>query len=396
MDGFSLTGVQAQAILDMRLARLTNLETIQLEKELTELASDIARFHRILENDGELVKIIRKELLDIRKKYDDPRRTSILSAQEAQLNIDETALLPREDCTVIQTRGGGLKRMTPKSLQRSLENYASLDEKLKIVRAVPSNTANRVYVITSAGNEYIIPAIQIPEQRLRDAGKPLSSFASGIAKDEEIVAIFDDEQMKDDLIVWFGTASGLVKGVKIQDLKARKTKVLGCALREGDRLVSCTLDNPDFANLTCVSTGGCSLTFSKDDVPVQGKTAYGARSIRMKEGERVLTVSQTADDDQTLLLIAVNGDARQYWTSGLRTQGRNGKGESLFSGKPVCSALVLDQISTLTIQEPDGGIRKTVSSDVPTETPGELPLMAKYTPLNDGKRIRQIYANLYE
>lgn len=396
MDAFELTGVQAQAILDMRLSRLTNLETIELEKELDQLRTSIAGLRAVLESEAELVRLIRRELKDIRKKYADPRRTEILSAEQGEIRIDETALLPREECAVVLTRGGGLKRMAPKTLQRALENPAD-EERLRIRELLTTNTANRLYIFTSAGQQYILPVAQIPEQRLREPGKPLSALVPGIGRGEEIVAVFDGTALEEDSVVWFATAGGLVKAVRAGDLRGRKSRLTGSTLREGDQVVAVLRERPGFPCLTCVTSDGYALTFSKDEVPIVGKTALGVRAVRLGEGARLIAVSQTPGPNQTLLLISDTGSARQFLTEDLRSQGRNGRGDRLFvlkgaDGSRVEAALTLDQIATLTVGEKGGGVRKVVSSELPVA--GGSPQRTRTTALTSGIPITGAWVNL--
>ncbi|MBD5560895.1 MAG: DNA topoisomerase 4 subunit A [Clostridia bacterium] len=369
MDAFELTQAQAQAILDMRLSRLTGLETIELEKELAQLRKEISTLRSVLENESELVAIIRRELRDIKKKYDDPRRTELLSAEQGEIRIDEMALLPREECTIVLTRGGGLKRMAPKALQRALENPPE-EEKLKIRTLLSSNTANRIYVFTSTGQGYVIPAMQIPEQRLRDPGKSLSALVSGVARGEEIVALFDDRELEQDAQIWFATAGGLVKPVKAGDLKSRKNRMSASGLREGDRLIAVERDRPGLDNLTFVSSDGYVVTFPKEGVPLRGRTAVGVPGVRLAPDAQAVAFSQTAATGQRLVLITDRGRAKQFRTEDLRPQARNGRGSRLMvlkgdGGTKIAAALTLDQITSLTVAEPGGQVRKISSGDLP-------------------------------
>lgn len=143
MHVFDLTGIQAQAILDMRLARLTNLEVELLEKEYKEVLALIAYLKSILGSESKLLEVIKTELQDVRKKYADKRRTQILDEQNAAIEIDESEFVVSEDCTVVLTRGGNLKRMTQKALQKGLEAN-EIEEKHKPALLVSANTAQKL------------------------------------------------------------------------------------------------------------------------------------------------------------------------------------------------------------------------------------------------------------
>lgn len=396
MKRFSLTGVQAQAVLDMRLARLNKLEVTQLRAEHAEVLKLIERLRGILASEKEIIAIIRKELRDVRRKFADERRTEILFNESAKIDIDETVFLPAEDCVVLLTRGGGLKRMSPKTLQRSLES-TELDERARARALINSNTQSRLFIFSSSGQLYTIPVQQLPEARLKEPGKPLSSIVPGVSRDETILCILDESGIENSDVLYFVTASGLTKGVRADQYRPRKTKSVASTLREGDRLVY-VAPTRRAEDIVMVTDDGYGVRIAKDDIPIMGKQAQGVHGMRVPDGSQVVFAAQVPVPNQSLLLATSDGRVRQCAPDSFRTMERNRRGSRILPVRRqpdsrIVGGVALDQISTVTLSGPSGQT-KFSSNQVPVyagNSDADTVQVAE-----PGQRVSEIYCNVLE
>ena len=227
MKHFSLTQIQAQAILDMRLARLTALEIEALQKEYAFILETIRRLEAILASEAKLMRVIVHELTDIRDKYADKRRTRI-SETTPEIEIDASEFIQVEECVVLLTQSEFFKRLNQKSYQKSAMPGADGD----IVQCiVPSATDRRIQIFTSAGNLYTVPASDIPECKLKDKGKPLSAILAGTDKNERIAGVFSVSDYNESAELFFVTKNGMLKRSKLSDYNVRNKKDRGVWIR---------------------------------------------------------------------------------------------------------------------------------------------------------------------
>ncbi len=325
MQAFDLTGVQAQAILDMRLARLTNLEVEQLENEYKEVVALIKYLRSILDSEAKLLEVIKNELLTIKNKYADKRRTEIIDAEEAVIEVDESEFVTAEDCAIVLTRGGNLKRMTQKALQKGLEAN-EIEEKHKPMMLVSTNTAEKIYIFTNIGNMYMMPVGSIPEARVKEAGKSLNAIATGVETGEEILTIVTKQDFGAGLM-YFATRGGLVKATQTSEFDVRKSKIMACGLKDGDVLVYAAKDDEAAPNMLFVTSDGMSINIQKKDVSVMGRSGKGVGAIKLGKGATVVLAAQVDNHtDKKVLLITEQGYAKQTPIGEFEEQGRNGKG----------------------------------------------------------------------
>ncbi len=317
MKRFDLSHIQAQAILDMRLARLTALEIESLEKEYAFILETIARLEAILASEQKLMSVIIHELTEIKEKYGDKRRTKILDTNH-EIEINEDEFKSVEECVIILTNGGFLKRINQKSFQKSVQ---SEDDGVKSI--VPSATNLRVQIFTNLGTLYTLPATDIPDCKLKDKGKPLSAIIAGIDPKESIVGLFSVADYNTGG-VFFVTQNGQIKRTHLSEYDVRNKKIAACGLAEGDSIISVNLlkDESDWMIVTKLGMG---IRFSSEDVNPMGRSAKGVKSITLQKGDCVVMAAPVSEQDDMALFTDL-GYAKLTRVYLFETQKRGGKG----------------------------------------------------------------------
>lgn len=325
MRELKVTGVQAQAILDLRLARLTKLEVITLEREYDELSRQLAEIQAILASPERLNALIAKEMGQIASKHGCPRRTPI-SRESGEITIDEDHFKVVEDCTVLLTRGGNLKRMSKKAFSRGAE-AGDPEFKNQPAKILEVDSEAKLWAFTNLGNLYMLAAGDIKEARYRDAGSPIGTLLPGLSKGERVLELCPPILQGELLFV---TAGGKVKVVSAGEFQAKKSKIAACGLAEGDQLIAVSPVDPARPNLLLVSEGGMSICFARESIPLQGRTAKGVGGITLAKDDSLRFAFQT-DAQGSLVCFSEEGYVKQTALSDFLLQNRNGKGSRCFS-----------------------------------------------------------------
>lgn len=397
MKQFDLTGVQAQAILDMRLARLTNLEVINLEAEYRDVVALIKKLRAILDNESMLLEVIKTELLEIREKYADERRTKIIKGDDAEIEVDESEFIVSSECVVVLSRGGSLKRMTQKALQKGLEAN-ELEERMKPRLLLSTNTAAMLHIFTNKGNMYRMSVSAVPEGRVREVGKSLNALAGGVEPGETILTILTKEQLASGGLLYFATQKGLVKATEMQEFDVRKSKIMACGLREGDSLIYAAPDEGQ-PNMLFVTSEGMSICFKKGEISTMGRSGKGVGAIRMGKNGTIVLCAQVGEQELQVLAVTETGFAKRTPLAEFEVQGRNGKGLKAFNlagsnGSAVAGALLLEFVKTVTTVQKSGDVTKISSDSIPIDarnTKGEQVVLAVM-----GNDVTEVYANIFE
>lgn len=320
MKKLNITGVQAQAILDLRLARLTKLEVITLEQEYDELYQKLQEINSILHSKALLEDLIISEMGKIAAKYGIPRRTK-LTSDSGEIFIDENEFKVKEDYAVILTRGGNLKRITRKLLARSTD-ITDVDFKNLPKEIIETETDDRLWLFTDLGNVFNISTESIKEGKYRDSGSQLSSIVAGVTKGETIIFISKPAE-KGDLI--FVTSQGKIKRTEISAFAGRKAKMNACGLDEGDGLIYIQEDDQSCDCMTLFTLKGMAIRFDKKDISSQGKNAKGVGAITLAKDDKVISAYQTGNQGN-VICFTNEGFTRQASIVSIPKQNRNGKG----------------------------------------------------------------------
>ncbi|REK53525.1 MAG: DNA gyrase subunit A [Thermobacillus sp.] len=323
---FSLSHDQAQAILDMRLQRLTGLEREKIEEEYAELLKQITEFKAILADEGRVLRIISDELEEIKQKYGDERRTEITSSENEILDED---LIPREDVIISITHSGYIKRLpvsTYRSQKRGGKGVIGMETKEDdfVEHLYVSNTHHYLLFFTDKGKVFRLKAYEIPELGRTARGTPIINLIQ-IEPGETINAVIPIESFDPDLYLFFATKQGIVKKTPLDDYSnIRKVGLIAINLREDDELISVKLTDGS-REIIMGTSQGMSIRFPEQEVRPMGRSATGVKGIQLEEGDTVIDMD-VVDPEQDVLIVTAKGYGKRTPASEYRTQSRGGKG----------------------------------------------------------------------
>ncbi len=324
---FSLDDIQAEAILEMRLRRLTGLEREKIESELADLLKEIENYKAILASDERVLAIIREELLEIKRKYADERRTNIdMTAIEY---IEDESLIPVENVMVALTNKGYIKRTvvdTFKSQNRGGVGVKGMgtNEDDFVEHLINLSTHDYVLFFTNKGKVYRLKGYEIPEFNRQSKGLPVINLLQ-IDKDESInslIKISNDESSK---YLMFVTKKGIVKKTNISEFDSIRTNGKICiSLRENDELISVRKTSGNDLILLG-SSAGRMVKFNENQIRVMGRTASGVRGINL-DGDYNCIGAEIANDNDKILIVTEKGYGKQTNVCNYRTTSRGSKG----------------------------------------------------------------------
>lgn len=332
MERFSLSDIQAQAILDMRLQRLTNLEIMALRKEYEEVLRLIDKLEGILASEKKLLNVIKAELLEMSQQFSDPRRTQLIKEEEDAAPVEQEEAVP-EDAVVLYTFGGQLKRMYPKFYEKLPvpDIHANgLEDVPRFLFA--TQTDHTLLFFTNRGNCYPLSIGSLPEaNRPKDRGVLLSGVLAGLEDGETLCQLYcvktaQLSQMDDFLFI---TAQGMVKRTAAAEYDVRRQKFAALNLKDGDTLIQAFPAMPG-QDILLISRDGQSIRFALDTVPAMGRASGGVKAIQL-EGSDTVTWSGQVSADNQLILFSDRGNAKRVLAMEFEVQGRNGKGVRAFS-----------------------------------------------------------------
>ena len=325
MERFLLTEIQAQAILDMRLQRLTNLEVEALRTEYADVLKLITRLESILKSEKKLIAVIRKEMEEIVAQYADDRRTTLESPDETAVDLpDQTPVA--EDACIIYTEGGYLKRVSPAQLKRTpLPSYEeNAAESARYL--LKTTTAETLYIFTDHANCYPIAVSKLTEFKPRDRGQLLSGVLADLEDGEQALLMLtaDSAKLKAMPDFLFITSNGMIKRTAAADYDIRSRKFPALTLKKDDALLN-ILPAASDDDLLLITRDGMSIRFPLASVPVQGRIAAGVKAIVLENTDKVIWASQLAENDE-LILFTDRGWAKRIVQLEFERQNRAGKG----------------------------------------------------------------------
>lgn len=367
---FSLSVEQAQAILDMRMQRLTGLEREKIENEYNELLAKIAEYRDILANEHLVLEIISNELQDIRDRYGDERRTEITVGEESILDED---LIPREEVVITITHTGYIKRLpvsTYRSQKRGGRGVMGMDTKDQdfVEHLFVSNSHNYLMFFTDKGKVYRIKAYEIPELGRTARGTPIINLIQ-IEQGEKINAVIQVEESDSDKYLFFATRHGIVKKTPLEDYNnIRKGGLIAINLREDDSLIEVKLTDGQ-QNLIIGTAGGMSITFSENDVRSMGRSATGVKGITLDDNDHVIGMD-CVEKDLEVLIVTSKGYGKRTPASDYRSQTRGGKGIKTINltekNGPVVGLKVVKEDEDLMIITTSGTLIRTSMDGIST------------------------------
>ncbi|MGP0585490.1 DNA gyrase subunit A [Paenibacillus timonensis] len=326
MTRFGLSFEQAQAILDMRLRRLTGLEREKIEDEYNELLQKIAEYREILANEHLVLKIIGEELQEIRERFADERRSEITIGEESILDED---LIPQEEVVITITHTGYIKRLpvtTYRSQKRGGRGVVGMDTKDNdfVEHLFVTNSHHYLMFFTDRGKAYRLKAYEIPELGRTARGTPIINLIQ-IEQGETVNAVIEVERFDDDKYLFFATKNGIVKKTPIEDyINIRRGGLIAVNLREDDTLIDVKLT---FGNEEVImgTAQGMSIRFPESDVRSMGRAATGVKGITLDDDDEVIGMD-VVNPGQDVLIVTAKGYGKRTPVSEYRSQSRGGKG----------------------------------------------------------------------
>ena len=326
IERFNFTDKQATAILEMRLRRLTGLERCKIEEEYNELMKQIEYLNSILASEEKLLGVIKEELIEIKNKYSDERRTSI---EKVVNEIDIEDLIQEEEVTITLTHSGYIKRIsadTYSSQRRGGKGIQAMSTKEDdfVEHIMITSTHSDVLFFTNKGRVYKLRAYEIPEAGRVAKGTNIINLIA-IEPDERIETVLSIRDNTKDGFLFMATKQGIVKKTPLSDFKnLRKNGLIAINLREGDELLKVKVTRGD-ANIIIVTQNGYAVRFSEKNVRAMGRTASGVRSINLKDDD-IAVCMDIAVDSEDLLIISEYGFGKRTPISEYKVQNRGGVG----------------------------------------------------------------------
>ena len=365
MQRFSLSDVQAQAILDMRLKALQGLEREKLQNEYDELEKRIAYFRELLADPEKVKAVLRDELIAIRDKYGDERKTEI---QDIEDDIDIEDLIEEEQCVFTLSHGGNIKRVpvdeyTAQKRGGKGVRAATLRDEDYVDTVFTASTHDYILFFTNRGRCYRKKGYLIPEAGRTARGVNIVNFIQ-VEKDEKVNAMLHVREMDDDSFLVFATRSGTVKRMPLSALRNIRTSgIRALTLDEGDELIN-VMRTDGSQNILMATHNGQAICFAETDVRPMGREAVGVRGIRLKDGDWVVG-AEIAQPDAGVLSITENGygkrtPAADYIRGGEEPQHRGGSGMKNYNitdkTGPVAAVKVVYDTDDVLVVSDDGVI----------------------------------------
>ena len=326
MERFGLSEIQAQAILDMRLARLQGLEREKIDKEYAELMEKIAYYNSLLADEKLLMGVIKDELLEIKKKYGDKRRTKMVADVD---EFDDEDLVEEEKVAVTLTHLGYIKRVpadTYKAQKRGGKGITGITTRENdfVKDLIMTSTHDYLMFFTNTGKAHKIKAFEIPEATRTARGTPAVNFLN-LMQRERITAVIPVQEFSDDKYLIAVTKNGTIKKTPLSQFDTqRKTGLIAINLKDDDQLIGIKETN-GHNNVIIVTKNGKSICFSEEDVRSMGRIAGGVRAIKLEKDDEVVAM-ELVEPGQELLVVTENGFGKRTPVSDYKVQVRGGKG----------------------------------------------------------------------
>jgi DNA gyrase subunit A len=330
-ERFDFSDIQAQAIVDMRLGRLTSLEIEKLEKELEELEVLIAHLQDLLAHPEKILALIKDETNEIAEKFGDDRKTDIISDEVEEINIED--LIKNEEMVILISNLGYIKRV-PVTAYRTQGRGGKGSASTKLVeddfinQVFIASTHDHIMFITNEGKLYWVKVHEIPEATRNSRGSHIKSLLP-MSQNEEITTVVSLTEFSEDQFLFMATAGGIVKKVRTIDFQNAKTRgIIAIRLDEGDKLVSSILSSGE-DELVLITRRGQALRVSETEVRPMGRASRGVIGIRLAQGDE-LAGAIHVEDDAKMLILTEFGCGKQVEFSEFTPHGRGTGGQRIY------------------------------------------------------------------
>ncbi|SHH99209.1 DNA gyrase subunit A [Clostridium grantii] len=367
MSEFGLSDKQAQAILDMRLQRLTGLEREKIEEEYSALVALIKELREILEDENLVLDIIKTELNEIKEKYGDVRRTQIIQGEDSDIDMED--LIQERDVILTLTHAGYIKRIpvdaysSQKRGGRGIQAMSTKENDF-VENMFATTTHNNVIFFTNRGRAYVLKAYQIPEAGRTAKGTNIINLIP-VESDERIQAVICLKEFDETNFLIMGTKQGLIKKTSLDKYSSiRKNGLIAINLKDDDELIGVRVTTGE-SEVIYVTKNGYAIRFDETDARPLGRTASGVKAITLRNDDEVVSM-EVLNSEQELLVVSELGFGKRTPTSQYHLQKRGGKGVITYkisdkTGKLVGARIVEDSDEIMLINNNDIAIRINVS-----------------------------------
>jgi DNA gyrase subunit A len=368
MKRFSLSEKQAQAILDMRLQRLTGLEREKLEEEYKQLMEKIAYYKAVLANEHMVLGIIKEELLEIKKKYNDNRRT-VISNDDSKMDIED--LIAEEDMVITITHHGYIKRITLdtyRSQKRGGRGVTAMGTKEEdfVEHLFITTTHHYILFFTSKGKVYKLKVHEIPEAGRQAKGTAIVNLLQ-IMGDEKITSVIPVKSFDSELYLFTATRNGVVKKTPVQEYSSsRRDGLIALTLDDDDELMAVKLTSGK-DELIIGTKQGMAIRFSEEQVRSMGRTARGVRGITLAPHDQLIGL-ELVESGKYLLVVTANGFGKRTSLDEYRSQSRGGKGIMTIKqskrNAPLVGIKIINEDDELMMITAEGIIIRMAAKDI--------------------------------
>jgi DNA gyrase subunit A len=353
VDFLGIDEIQANAILDMKLAKLTRIDKQELVDELKQKEEIIEECVRICEDESYRNQVLIQKVTSLKEKYGDERRTKLADIQEEKPEKAKPEIVP-EDCVVNISKSGYIKRIPSKSYKTSRRNTVGAKNEDVMVYTAKTNTVDTLLIFSSAGKMYRLPVVDIPEATNATKGLLLTSLVDFEAGESAMAyTVLNDNSTPN--YVFFGTADGTVKKAKFEEFTSTKHSkgVKALKLREGNFLTS--VDFMCDEDILLISKRGMIIRFATEDMPLSSRTAMGVKGIKLNDGDEL--VACVSIRKPYLAVVTADGHGKLVDMAEFNTQGRGGKGVKCTNGVDIGGVAQVDLTSDILITGDRSSVR---------------------------------------
>ncbi|MGL5684508.1 MAG: DNA gyrase subunit A, partial [Vagococcus fluvialis] len=329
---YDFTEEQAEAIVSLQLYRLTNTDITALEKESKELSELIAKLQLILNNEKELLNVMKTELRDVKKQYKTPRLTK-LEDEIAEITIETAVLIPQEDVMVSITKEGYAKRSSLRSYSASKEDTIEMKETDRLIFSSQLNTHDHLLIVTNKGNMIYRPVHELIDKRWKDVGEHFSLSITSLGMGENIVAVFPYSEISQTKQFVFVTKEGMIKRTQMNEFdvwrtyKSRPTLCIKLKTDTDEIIAADLIEENSHKDVLLVTNMAFGLYYDLDEVPVVGARAAGVKSINLKADDFVVDgLILDRGEDVTITIVTQRGSIKRMKVSELSKLGRAKRG----------------------------------------------------------------------
>ena len=361
MDFLSVDEVQANAILDMKLGKLTRIDKEELVNELKEKKEFIAKCIEILTDKEVRNKVLISKITQLRDTYGDARRTKLLNTDIPKQEKEVVVVEPK-DCVVVVTKKNTIKRIDAKNFKAQKRNTTGVKTGDIVLFSQKTNTQDTLMVFSSKGKMYRVLVDNIPEGTNASNGTPISTLIE-FENGEKPMAFTTMTRDTDKKFIFFATKNGTIKKVPLDEYdKMKRTGIIAISFKDGDELTDVTFINQE--QMLLVTKNGMAIRFGTAEMPISSRTAQGVKGMKLNDGDSVIAALSIMDSADYLAIVSKNGLGKKMQIDELTLQNRGGKGLLCYKGE-IAGAEIIKESDNLLINGDKSSIVIS-GKDIPT------------------------------